>query len=342
MHMADALISAATGGAMWVASAGAASYSVKKVQTELVENEKKIPLMGVMGAFVFASQMINFTIPGTGSSGHIGGGLLLAALLGPHAGFLTLISILAIQALFFADGGLLALGCNIFNMGFFTCFVAYPLIYKKIIQKGMSKKTILIGSVLAAAVGLQLGSFAVVLETFFSGKTELPFGTFLILMQPIHLAIGIIEGLLTAAVLTFLWNARPELLENGSMDKKKNHSNKKITVLILCSALVIGGVASWYASGSPDGLEWSIGKIVGIDEVDGSSMIHEFFQNVQEKISFLPDYNFQSDSETNGSEKLGTSVSGILGSIFTLIFAAFIGMISKKYRKINKNIKENN
>nr|WP_300094968.1 energy-coupling factor ABC transporter permease [Sedimentibacter sp.] len=342
MHMADALISAATGGAMWAASAGAASYSVKRVQTELVENEKKIPLMGVMGAFVFASQMINFTIPGTGSSGHIGGGLLLAALLGPHAGFLTLISILAIQALFFADGGLLALGCNIFNMGFFTCFVAYPLIYKKIIQKGMSKKTILIGSVLAAAAGLQLGSFAVVLETFFSGKTELPFGTFLILMQPIHLAIGIIEGLLTAAVLTFLWNARPELLENGSMDKKKNHSNKKITVLILCSALVIGGVASWYASGSPDGLEWSIGKIVGIDEVDGSSMIHEFFQNVQEKISFLPDYNFQSDSETNATEKLGTSVSGILGSIFTLIFAAFIGMISKKYRKINKNIKENN
>lgn len=342
MHMADALISAATGGAMWAASAGAASYSVKRVQTELVDNEKKIPLMGVMGAFVFASQMINFTIPGTGSSGHIGGGLLLAALLGPHAGFLTLISILAIQALFFADGGLLALGCNIFNMGFFTCFVAYPLIYKKIIQKGMSKKTILIGSVLAAAAGLQLGSFAVVLETFFSGKTELPFGTFLILMQPIHLAIGIIEGLLTAAVLTFLWNARPELLENGSMNKKKNHSNKKITVLVLCSALVIGGVASWYASGSPDGLEWSIGKIVGIDEVDGSSMIHEFFQNVQEKISFLPDYNFQSDSETNATEKLGTSVSGILGSIFTLIFAAFIGMISKKFRKINKNIKENN
>lgn len=337
MHMADALISAATGGAMWAASAGVASYSVKRVQTEIEENEKKIPLMGVMGAFVFASQMINFTIPGTGSSGHIGGGLLLAAMLGPHAGFLTLISILTIQALFFADGGLLALGCNIFNMGFFTCYVAYPLIYKKIIQRGMSKKTILIGSVIAAAAGLQLGSFAVVLETFFSGKTELPFGAFLILMQPIHLAIGIIEGLLTAAVLTFLWKARPELLENSNAYKIERKPNKRFFALILCSALVIGGIASWYASGSPDGLEWSIEKTIGMDEVEGSSIIHEVSLNVQEKISFLPDYNFISDSEAGASERLGTSVSGILGSIFTLIFIVLTGMVSKKHRKIKKS-----
>jgi cobalt/nickel transport system permease protein len=329
--MADALISAATGGAMWAASAGAASYSVKRVQTEIEENDKKIPLMGVMGAFVFASQMINFTIPGTGSSGHIGGGILLAAMLGPHAGFLTLISILAIQALFFADGGLLALGCNIFNMGFFTCYVAYPLIYKRIINKGLSKKTILIGSVIAAVAALQLGSFAVVLETFFSGKTELPFSTFLMMMQPIHLAIGVMEGLLTAAVITFIWNARPELLEGSSMDKIKNN-NKKVIALILCTAFVIGGFASWYASSNPDGLEWSIEKAIGSNEVEGSSSIHEFLRNVQENISFFPDYNFQSDMEVQTQSKLGTSVSGIFGSILTLIVAALIGRVSKKYR----------
>lgn len=339
MHMADALISAATGGAMWAASAGAASYSVKRVQTEIEENEKKIPLMGVMGAFVFASQMINFTIPGTGSSGHIGGGILLAALLGPYAGFLTLISILAIQALFFADGGLLALGCNIFNMGFFTCFVAYPLIYKKIIHKGMSKKTILIGSVTAAVAGLQLGSFAVVLETFFSGKTELPFGTFLMMMQPIHLAIGVIEGLLTSAVITFLWNMRPELLENSNMDKIENNHNKKVIAVLLCASLVIGGFASWYASGNPDGLEWSIEKTIISNEVQGSSKMHELFKNVQEKVSFLPDYNFQSDPEAQTQTKLGTSVSGIVGSILTLLVAVLLGKISKKYKQIIKTKK---
>lgn len=338
MHMADALVSAATGGAMWAASAGAATYSVKKVQTEIEENEKKIPLMGVMGAFVFASQMINFTIPGTGSSGHIGGGILLAALLGPHAGFLTLISILAIQALFFADGGLLALGCNIFNMGFFTCYVAYPLIYKKIIHKKMSKKNILIGSLIAAVVGLQLGSFAVVLETFFSGKTELPFGTFVIMMQPIHLAIGIVEGLLTAAVISFLWNTRPELLESSNMDKINNSNNKKVVALLLCAALVIGGIASWYASNNPDGLEWSIEKTIDSNEVEGKSSIHELLRSVQDKISFLPDYNFKSDQEAQTQAKLGTSLSGISGSILTLIVAALIGKISKKYRQIKAKI----
>jgi cobalt/nickel transport system permease protein len=113
---------------MWVATAGVAAYSIKKIKDDM--DERKIPLMGVMGAFVFAAQMINFAIPATGSSGHLGGGLMLAILLGPYAGFLTMASILTIQALFFADGGLLALGCNIFNLGFFTCFVAYPLIYK--------------------------------------------------------------------------------------------------------------------------------------------------------------------------------------------------------------------
>ena len=98
MHMADALISPAVGGAMFAATAGDYTYSVKKIKTEL--DYKKIPLMGVMGAFVFAAQMINFSIPGTGSSGHIGGGLLLSIILGPYAAFLTMASILLIQALF--------------------------------------------------------------------------------------------------------------------------------------------------------------------------------------------------------------------------------------------------
>jgi cobalt/nickel transport system permease protein len=116
MHMADALLSPGTGGVMWAATAVTIFYSARKVQSQL--DNRKIPLMGVLGAFVFAAQMINFAIPGTGSSGHIGGGLLLAILLGPQGAFLTMASVLTVQALFFADGGLLALGCNIFNLVF--------------------------------------------------------------------------------------------------------------------------------------------------------------------------------------------------------------------------------
>ena len=104
MHMADALISPAVGGVMWAATAAAGAVSVRALARS--KDERRLPLMGVMGAFVFAAQMITFSIPGTGSSGHLGGGLLLAALLGPYAGFLVMASVLAVQALFFADGGL--------------------------------------------------------------------------------------------------------------------------------------------------------------------------------------------------------------------------------------------
>ena len=122
--------------------------------------------MGVLGAFIFAAQMINFTIPATGSSGHLAGGMILAILLGPYAAFLTIASVITVQALFFADGGLLALGCNIINMGGFACFIAYPLIYKKIAGARPTKGRILLGALVASILALQMGAFGVVLETY--------------------------------------------------------------------------------------------------------------------------------------------------------------------------------
>src|SRR5512144_1420723 len=133
MHMADALISPAVGGTMWAAAAGLTVYSARKLKEGL--DDSKVPLMGVLGAFVFAAQMINFTIPGTGSSGHLSGGLLLAILLGPPAALITIASILMVQALFFADGGVLALGCNIVNMGLFPCFIVYTLLYRPLVGR---------------------------------------------------------------------------------------------------------------------------------------------------------------------------------------------------------------
>lgn len=346
MHMADFLISPEVGGTMWAATLAVGYYSVKKVQSNFDEyqelSEKKITLMGVMGAFVFASQMINFTIPGTGSSGHLGGGMILAVLLGPYAGFLTLSSILVIQALFFADGGLLSLGSNIFNMGFYTCFIAYPFIYKKIIKNKISKKKILIASILSVVMGLQLGSFSVVLQTVISGKTELPFQTFVLFMQPIHLAIGIIEGLITSAAISFIWSARPEIFEpikENTINEKISY--KKVITVLLSIAIFIGGFISYFASSNPDGLEWSIDKtekkvVLNADEETGESVINNFLSIVQEKIAFLPDYGFKKNSdETNLSKvNVGTSVSGIVGSLLTLSLVVLIGKVAKKYKKI--------
>ena len=138
MHMADALVSPAVATTMYLASGAMTIYSIKKLEEE--NDPQKLPMMGVMGAFVFAAQMINFTIPGTGSSGHLTGGLMLTALLGPYAGFLTMVGILAIQCLLFADGGLLALGCNIWNMAFYGCFIGALLIWKPMMRRGASKK----------------------------------------------------------------------------------------------------------------------------------------------------------------------------------------------------------
>lgn len=349
MHMADALISVAVGGTMLAASGGVATYSVKKIEKEM--DDYKIPLMGVMGAFVFAAQMINFTIPVTGSSGHIGGGMLLAIFLGPYAGFLTMASILLIQALFFGDGGLLALGCNLFNMGFFTCFIAYPLIYKFITRKGINAKKILVASVLSVVIGLQMGAFAVVLQTVLSGKTELPFNTFVLLMQPIHLAIGLIEGLITASIVIFVWKARPEILDRATLEQARSGiSMKKVLSGLLISAIIVGGVFSWLASSNPDGLEWSMEKTAGTAELEAPTGIHKIISKIQSKTAFLPDYGFKSNSENEEkasssteeawpSVNAGKSVSGLVGGALTLGLAALTGTSIKLIKRKKKKEK---
>src|SRR5450759_3939971 len=159
----------------WTLRLETATVAVSSRRVQQGTDDRRVPLMGVLGAFVFAAQMINFQLPGTGSSGHLGGALLLAILLGPHAAFLVVVSILAIQALLFGDGGLLALGCNAFNMGFFPAFVAYPLVYRPLAPAGATPARRLVGAIAAAEVGLALGAFGVVFETTLSSISDLPF-----------------------------------------------------------------------------------------------------------------------------------------------------------------------
>lgn len=320
MHMADALIAPAVAGTMYACSAAAAGYSIKKVRLE--NDPKKIPVMGIMGAFVFAAQMINFTIPGTGSSGHLCGGMLLSALLGPYAGFLTMIGVLLIQCLLFADGGLLALGCNIWNMAFYGCFIGAMLIWKPMMKKGITKKKIMLASVLGCVITLQFGAFSVTLETLLSGISELPFGIFAATMQPIHLAIGAVEGVITAMVLCFVYEARPELLYCSGFEMKEEgrFSFKKTLVLLAGAAAVIGGGLSLFASSNPDGLEWSIQKITGSTELQSSGgAIQQTAESIQQATALLPDYAFK------GSESaFGTAFSGIVGGLIVVALCAAV------------------
>ncbi|MDR0629689.1 MAG: energy-coupling factor ABC transporter permease [Treponema sp.] len=341
--MADALLSPAVGGVMTGVSALAIAYGVKRMTGDTV-NEKKIPMMGVMGALVFAGQMINFTIPGTGSSGHIGGGILLAALLGPFPALLTLASVLLIQCLFFADGGLLAYGCNVFNMGVTSCFLAFQLIFKplmknmKNMKKGKTGKPntapqyIIIASIAAVVIGLQLGAFGVVLETLLSGITELPFGAFLVLMQPIHLAIGLVEGIVTAGVLCYVHRVRPELLDSAVEDAPipQGLPTTKILISFLVLTVLVGGLLSLFASAYPDGLEWSMEKVAGTAELEREGSVYETAASVVETTAFMPDYSFSGDE---AGSPLGTTTAGILGSIITVVLAGGIGYIIRAARK---------
>ncbi len=341
MHMADALISPAVGGTMWAASAGLIGYCSKKLRDDL--DDHKIPLMGVVGAFIFAAQMINFTIPGTGSSGHIGGGMILAILLGPHAAFLTMASVLFIQALFFADGGLLALGCNIINLGFFPCFLAYPLIYKPLIGDHPNDRRLFAAATLSSLFALQLGAFSVVLQTVLSGVSELPFRTFVLFMQPIHLAIGLVEGLATTAVVMFVWKARPEMIQPAAGENVAGKPSFRIVFIgLLVATVITGGVLSWFASTRPDGLEWSIFKTAGTEEVDGSpNAIHSALAKVQKKTALLPDYDLKHESakqlleepEAGPAFDGGTTVAGLVGGAITLILAASIGFALRRRKR---------
>jgi len=311
MHIADALLSPVVGTAMCIVSTAAIAYSVAKVKRDEL-CEKKVPMMGVMGAFVFAVQMLNFTIPATGSSGHLSGGILLAAMIGGAPALLSMSAILIIQCLFFADGGLLALGCNIFNMGVVPCLIVYPLIFKPFIRKGITPGRITIASISAAIIALQIGAFCVVLETLASGAIELPFSSFVLLMQPIHLAIGIAEGIATAGILCFVYKMRPEVIENSP-------NNAAIAVFAI-AALLVGGALSIFASSNPDGLEWALERVTtAID-----------FEKEPIKTAFMPDYNFK-----NGEEGFGTSVAGILGGILTFFLAIFAAFVISAVKKRN-------
>ena len=321
--MADALVSPVAAGTLYACSALATGYSLKKVKKE--NQNYTIPLMGVMGAFVFATQMINFTIPGTGSSGHLCGSMLLSAVLGPYAGFLTMIAILAIQCLLFADGGLLALGCNIWNMGFYGCFVGGLLIWNAFARGGLTKGRIAAASIIGCVVSLLLGAFSVTIETLASGITELPFVTFLGFMMPIHFVIGLVEGIITTAVLLFIFEARPQLLYGyGNREDAKLKASSVAGIIAAC-ALVIGGLISLMASSHPDGLEWSIFKVTGTDELEATGDAYDLAAQVQDQTALLPDYAF------SGSESFwGTSFSGIVGSLVVLAICVVIALIIKK------------
>lgn len=204
MHIPDGFLDLKTTVSFWGASLGFLGYAAKKVREEL--EEKSIPLMGVLGAFVFAAQMLNFPIL-NGTSGHFVGGVLLGIVLGPFAGFITMCSILTLQSLLFADGGITALGANIFNMGVIGVILGFFL-YKIFLK--IFRGNYIISSFISGFLSIVLGAISCAIQLAISGTIPLKLG--LPAMAGIHSLIGIPEGLITSLVLSFIYKIRKDLI----------------------------------------------------------------------------------------------------------------------------------
>jgi cobalt/nickel transport system permease protein len=208
MHIPDGFLNTATVATTAVISAGGVVNAVRVTGQKL--KEKQVPLMGVLAAFIFAAQMLNFPIAG-GTSGHFMGAAIAAILLGPWTGLLIMSSVLIAQCLIFQDGGLLALGANILNMGLIGCFSSYYIYRLFTGLLGNSNKGRLIGGFTGAWFAIFLASIACAIELAVSGAS--PFGLVLPAMAGVHALIGIVEGLITVAVLSAVAATRADLLE---------------------------------------------------------------------------------------------------------------------------------
>lgn len=207
MHIPDGFLNLPVILITWVIAIALLAISLKRSQAEY--QERAVPLMGVCAAFIFAAQMINFPIPG-GTSGHLLGGTLAGALLGPWAGSLVMVAVFIVQAVVFQDGGLTVLGANIFNMGLIGTFCGYYLY--RTIRFSLGRDTlrgVVVGAAVAAWTSVVVASIIVAIQLALSGTV--PLTVALGAMASWHLLIGIGEALITAIALSFIWRTRPDL-----------------------------------------------------------------------------------------------------------------------------------
>lgn len=266
MHVPNHLISpevAIIGGAVAVALAAVA---IKKVKNDSTSRER-LPLAGVLGLFVLAVQMFNFPLAEIGCSGHLIGGVLLAALLGKWLGFLTITSVVAIQALLLGDGGVMALGLNVLTMAALGSLVVYPLIFKPLAKAGTSPLRTFSATLVSSTIAVALGAMGVVVGTSLSGISSLPAMEFMGYMLPIHILIGLVEGVIAGGILALIASRQPAMLDCYKMRGKALQVSRKGAIVgFALLALIIGVSAPMLASSLPDGFEWSIEKTMKSSE----------------------------------------------------------------------------
>lgn len=306
MHIPDGFLSVLVSVVFWALSILAIGYSLRRLGKDM--DERQVPMMGVLAAAIFAGQMLNFAVAG-GTSGHLLGATLATVLLGPWAAVLVMTCVVGIQALVFQDGGLLAMGANIFNMGVIGVFVAYT-VYQTVQKLARGKSWgIFVGGFAAAWLSIVIAALAAALQLALSGTS--PANIAVPAMAGIHAIIGIGEGLITLGALAFIAATRPDLVKKRETGAAQG---KLVWIVGLVIALFLA-IASPLASSHPDGLEWVAEQKGFLDAAQGSVY------------QIIPNYVLPGISNKN----LATILAGIFGVI--LVFGVALGVAYSRRKR---------
>jgi cobalt/nickel transport system permease protein len=287
LHIPDGFLSFTVSILCWVMTAITLSVAISRSNRSF--GERQIPLMGVMAAFIFAAQMINFPVAG-GTSGHLLGGALAAITLGPWAGMLVMTAVIAVQALLFQDGGLLVMGANILNMGLITTAIGYGL-YRGAFAGSRGLKLTVAG--IAAWLSVMAGALFTSLQLWLSGTSQLQI--VIPAMLTVHAIIGMGEALITVAALTFILQTRPDLLGDKSESAKGSRGWVVAGVLISLAVVLLSPLAS----ADPDGLERVAGDLGFLNK------------GVSAPFELIPDYTLPFLENTS----LSTILAGMIGLV---------------------------
>ncbi len=303
MHIPDGFLSLIMSIVFWVITAIIIGFAISKTNKSL--GEKQVPLMGIMAAFIFAAQMLNFPVAG-GTSGHFLGGALAAIVLGPWAGILVMTAVIALQGLLFQDGGLLVMGANIFNMGILTAVIGFGL-YRSVLNQNKTTRLIVAG--VAAWLSTITASLLVALQLWLSGTSQLQI--VVPAMLGVHVLIGLGEAIITVAALAFIEQTRPDLLDSKAVADKGGRSWVVVGVIASLAAVLLSPLAS----ASPDGLE-RVAEDMGFLNLGQSA-----------PYQILPDYTIPFLGET----ALSTIVAGAVGALVLLgLMIMFGNMLRRK------------
>jgi cobalt/nickel transport system permease protein len=301
LHIPDGFLSTPVSIVGWVLANLTIAYALRQTRHQL--GERQVPLLGVMAAFIFAAQAINFPVAG-GTSGHLLGGALAAIVLGPWAAVLVMTAVIGLQALLFQDGGLLVMGWNIMNMGVLTAFTGYFVYNLTQRLLGKSQTSLLLAGALGAWLSVEVSAAATALQLAASGTSPLEIA--LPAMVGVHAIIGIGEALITAGALALMARTRPDLLEQGAMASGRR-SAAWVAIGLLISLVV--AVFSFAASPEPDGLE-------RVAEDTG------FLDRALDPIyNILPDYTIPLIAD----ERLSGILAVVLGTLIVFGLALWIG-----------------